>query len=57
LGYEVESFLNCSSVCPEAEDGSGIEEQCDLDCIEERLEIASEVCKQDNGCEDELEAE
>jgi hypothetical protein len=51
LGYEVESFQNCTDLCGLPAQGDPEKVQCDRDCIADRLDFASELCKADNGCQ------
>lgn len=51
LGYDVEGFINCTNACGLPANGDPEKVQCDRDCIAERIEIAAEICRQDNGCE------
>lgn len=51
LGYDVEGFINCTDQCGLTDANTPEEIECDKDCIEERLKFASEVCRDDNGCE------
>lgn len=50
LGYDVESFINCTNACGLPANGDPEKVQCDRDCIEERIEIAAEICREENGC-------
>jgi hypothetical protein len=51
LGYDVESYINCTAACGLPAKGDPVKIQCDIDCINERIAIAAEFCKEDNGCD------
>lgn len=56
LGYDVEEFLNCTDRCGLVDGPDTPEkEACDRACIAERIEIAAEICRQENGCEEEAD--